>query len=189
MQATPPRKLVYYIAMTADHYIAHDDTSIDGFPMQGQHVTDYLESLRDYDTVLMGRRTYEWGFQFGIEPGQPAPTYGHMMQYVFSQSMQEYDHEQLKVIRDNPADFVKTLKAEEGGSIYLCGGGKLAGHLFNAGLVVELILKVNPVVYGQGIPLLDGVATTAPLTLLKSTAYKSGVIFLHYALAPSPADA
>jgi dihydrofolate reductase len=180
-----PRKVIYYVAMSIDHNIAHEDESIDGFLMEGQAITDYVKSLQDYDTVLMGRRTYEWGYQFGVEPGQPAPMYAHMMQYVFSQSMENYQHEQLHVIREDPADFVHELKAQMGGAIYLCGGGQLAGNLLEAGLVDELILKVNPVLFGKGVPVFGNLSKTLNLTLLDTKVYNNGMIFLHYAIGLS----
>ncbi|GAB4511559.1 MAG: dihydrofolate reductase family protein [Anaerolineae bacterium] len=176
------RKLVYYVAMTVDHYIAHEDETMDGFLMEGQHVTDYLNSLRDFDTVLMGRRTYEWGYQFGIQPGEPSPVYGHMMQYVFSQSMNAYQHTQLQVIREEPSDFVRQLKAQVGGSIYLCGGGQLAGTLLESGLVDELLLKINPVVFGSGIPVFGRLTRGFKLTLLNTKVYTNGVMFTHYTI-------
>jgi dihydrofolate reductase len=132
----------------------------------------------------MGRRTYEWGYRFGIQPGQPSPTYSHMMQYVFSQSMPEFQHEQLRVIRDDPAEFVRRLKAERGGSIYLCGGGQLAGYLCEHGLVDELILKLNPVVFGTGIPVFGDLQRGMALSLLDTKVYQNGVLFLRYRVHP-----
>ncbi|MBZ0306963.1 MAG: dihydrofolate reductase family protein [Anaerolineae bacterium] len=177
-----PRKLIYYVAVTVDHYIAHEDESIDGFATEGQHIIDYLDSLRDFDTVLMGRNTYEWGFQFGIQPGNPVPVYANMMQYVFSQTMEAYTHEQLQVIRADPAEFTYSLKQQEGKAIYLCGGGQLAGYLLKQGLVDEIILKVNPVLFGCGIPLLSNVHQTVALSMLDVKLYSNGVIFQHYAV-------
>lgn len=179
MQQTP-RRVVYYVAMSIDHYIAHEDETIDGFATEGHHISDYVTSLRDYDTVLMGSRTYEWGYQFGVQPGQPVPTYNHMMQYVFSQSMPDYQHEQLCVIRDDPAEFVQQLKAQEGGAIYLCGGGQLASSLLDQNLVDELILKLNPVIFGAGIPVFGHLKRTLALSLLDTKVYNNGVTFLHY---------
>ena len=66
------RQLAYYVASTADGFIAHEDHTVDGFVPVGAHVTDYLESLKnDYDVALMGRRTYEFGFQFGVTNPYP----------------------------------------------------------------------------------------------------------------------
>lgn len=180
-----PRKLVYYVAISVDHYIAHDDETIGGFLTEGHHINDYITSLRDYDTVLMGRRTYEWGYQFGVEPGQPAPMYSHMKQYVFSQSMPDYKGEQLQVIREDPVTFVRDLKAEEGGAIYLCGGGSLAGYLLAHNLVDTLILKVNPVIFGSGIPVFGDFSRTLSLSLCDTKIYNNGVMFVHYAVNAS----
>lgn len=179
---TPTRKVVYYVAMTVDHYIAHEDETVDGFLAEGDHIPDYLKSLRDYDTVLMGRRTYEWGYQFGVKAGEPVPTYAHMMQYVFSRTMPDSQHEQLQVIREDAAEFVRRLKAQDGGAIYLCGGGALAGYLLNHALVDEMILKLNPVVFGKGIPVFGDSSRGFGLTLLDTKIYNNGVLFLHYAV-------
>src|SRR5262249_26567871 len=66
-ERTPMRKLKYYVASTVDGFIGHEDGSVNGFLEQGEHVTDYLESLKTwFDVVLMGRKTYEFGFQFGV---------------------------------------------------------------------------------------------------------------------------
>lgn len=176
------RKVVYYVAVTLDQYIAHEDETIDGFLAEGHHIPDYMKSLRDYDTVLMGRRTYEWGYQWGVKPGEPSPTYAHMMQYVFSKSMDDYQHPQLQVVREEPAGFVRQLKAQEGGLIYLCGGGALAGHLLEHELIDELIFKVNPVVFGSGIPVFGESRKGFTLSMLDTKVYNNGVIFLHYAI-------
>jgi dihydrofolate reductase len=176
------RKLVYYVATTVDHYIAHQDGSVGGFLAEGHHIQDYFDSLRDYDTVLMGKDTYEFGYQFGVKPGDPSPTYAHMMQYVFSQSMEEYKNPQLQVIREDAGAFVSRLKGQAGGSIYLCGGGRLAGSLLGAELVDELILKVNPVVFGKGIPVFGDSGKEFALSLLDTKVYNNGTLFLHYAI-------
>lgn len=75
------RKLIYHVATTLDHYIAHEDHSIEGFLQEGDHVTDYVASFQNYDTVIMGKATYEFGYQYGMEPGQPA--YPNMKHYIF----------------------------------------------------------------------------------------------------------
>lgn len=174
------RELVYYVAVSLDHYIAQADGSVGGFLEEGKHIYDYLKSLRDYDTVLMGKNTYEFGYQYGLEPGQPAPIYGPMMNYVFSQSMEQYQHEQLEVIRENPSDFVQNLKQQEGGSIYLCGGGQLAGTLLDAHLIDRLILKINPIIFGAGIPLFGASTQAVTLHMEDTTVYSNGVIFANY---------
>jgi dihydrofolate reductase len=180
MMSSTQRKLVYYVASSLDGFIAHRDGAVNGFLSEGRHIPDYLASLHEYATVLMGKATYEWGYQWGVQPGQPSPTYAHMMQYVFSSTMPAYQHPQLQVIREDAADFVGKLKTQAGKAIYLCGGGQLAGYLLAAKQIDELIIKLNPVYFGAGIPLFGSNQEQVALNLLASKTYANGVVFLHY---------
>ncbi len=173
------RKIIYHVASTLDGYIAHKDGSTQGFLEDGEHVSDYLESLKDYDTVIMGRNTYEYGYNFGLPPGQPA--YPHMMHYIFSRSLNfKETHEQVHVVKENQIDFVLGLKETVGSPIYLCGGGKFANFLLRHKLIDELKIKMNPVLFGEGIKLFEGSSETYRLHELNSIAYKSGALLLNY---------
>lgn len=175
------RKIVYHVATSLDHYIAQKDGSANGFLPEGDHVTEYLASLQDYDTVIMGRHTYEFGYQYGIEPGQPA--YPHMQHYLFSKSLQfDNSSPQVEVIAEKQLEFIRTLKEEEGSPIYLCGGGQFAGWLLDNELIDELKVKLNPVVFGSGIPLFGTSHKAVNLQLKASKTYESGVMLLTYDL-------
>ena len=170
------RKLKYHVASTINGFIAHLDHTINGFVAEGEHVTDYLESLRnDYDTVLMGRRTYEFGFQFGVTNPYP-----WMKQYVLSRTMERSPDPNVELVSQNIIDFVRGLKEAAGKDIYLCGGADLAGRLIAEGLVDEIILKLNPVAFGSGIPLFSGAVKQIDLELTGSKVYASGVVLLNY---------
>ncbi len=65
-------KIVYYVASSIDGFIAGVNDDISGFVPGGSGVEKYLSDLKSFKTVIMGRRTYEFGYQFGLEPGQPA---------------------------------------------------------------------------------------------------------------------
>ena len=170
------RKLKYHVATTMDGFIAHEDHTIDGFVAEGDHVTDYLESLKtDYDIVLMGRRTYEFGFQYGVTNPYP-----WLKQYVLSRSMSSSPDANVELVSDNIVDFVRDLKTGTGKDIYLCGGSDLATSLFKENLVDEIILKLNPVVFGTGLPLFSETLKQGALELIDSKVYASGVVLLHY---------
>jgi dihydrofolate reductase len=172
------RKIKYHVASTPDGYIARKDHTIDGFLAEGEHVTEYLESLKnDYDVALMGRRTYEFGFQFGVTNPYP-----WMRQYVFSRTMGRSPDPNVELVSENLIDIVKELKKETGKAIYLCGGAELAATLFTEDLVDEIILKLNPVLLGSGIPLFSKTIKQSDLELVDSKVYRSGVVLLHYNL-------
>lgn len=176
------RKIIYHVATTLDCFIAHEDHSIDGFLNEGDHVTDYLAHLQQYDTVIMGKGTYVFGYNYGMKPGD-AP-YPHMQHYIFSKTLEFEDesNEKVKIIRDHEIEFLQQLKQTEGSAIYCCGGAVFAGFLLDNQLIDELIIKLNPVLFGSGVPLFasNEMFKTLPLTLLDSKKYDSGVMLLTY---------
>lgn len=124
------RELVYHVATSIDGFIAHDDDSIDGFLMEGPHTDDYLAALRDdYDAVVMGRRTYEWGYAYGAEPGEPAYEPFGLANHIVSRTLPFDSRPGFEVIRADPAARVAGIKRQDGAAIYLCGGSQLAGLL------------------------------------------------------------
>ena len=172
------RELKYHVASTVDGFIAHNDHTIDGFIGEGEHVTDYLDSLKaDYDTVLMGRRTYEFGLQFGVTNPYP-----WLKQYVLSRSMESSPDVNVELVSENVIAFVKGLKEVPGKAIYLCGGAELAAALFAENLIDEVVLKLNPVLFGSGVPLFSGVVKQNALELTRHKIYESGVLLLNYRL-------
>ncbi|WP_396021743.1 dihydrofolate reductase family protein, partial [Bacillus cereus group sp. BfR-BA-01380] len=84
-------ELIYHVAVSLDNFIA-DQGMIDrninnsSFLFDGDHIPDFLSDIHQYDAVLMGRKTYEFGFQFGAKPGEPG--YKGIKHYIFSNSMQ-----------------------------------------------------------------------------------------------------
>lgn len=188
------RKLIYFIAATLDGFIAHEDGSFDGFSWDDEFIahlfSEYSETipahLKDetgskenklFDTVLMGRKTYEVGLQQGIT--NPYPT---LNQYVFSRTMRESPDENITLISDNVIEEIKALKNKPGKSIWLCGGSELASQLLSAGLIDQFIIKLNPVVFGSGISLFVDRIESKALILTESKAFKSGHLILHYTI-------
>ncbi len=186
------RELKYYIACTVDRFIAHSDGSVDGFPPpEGEYLADLLESfpetfpahLRDalgihgsnkwFDVILMGRKTYEAGLKVGVTNPYP-----QLKQYLFSRSMKESPDENVELVSGDAVALVRELKKQTGKDIWLCGGGDLATTLFPE--IDEIIMKLNPILLGEGIPLFSGVINLTALELTDSKIYSNGFILLHY---------
>lgn len=171
------RDLVYDVAVSVDGFICRWDGGIQDFDPDGPHVVDYRTRLNGYDTVIMGRRTYEFGYQYGLAPGSRA--YPHMEHYVFSSSL-EFDHEhQLNIVAEGAAAVVRDLKERAGSEIYLCGGSVFAGSLLQEQLIDRLVLKVNPIVIGEGLPLFSSSAR-ARLKCTATKRYENGVLLAEY---------
>jgi dihydrofolate reductase len=187
------RSLVYYVATTLDGYIARPDGSFDEFPWDEDYIAALMELFpetfpapfrrahhgtdenRRFGAVLMGRRTY----QVGLEQGLTSP-YPTLDQYVFSRTMESSPDPAVTLISKDAAETVARLKNEDGKDIWLCGGGALASTLFDAKLIDELILKLNPVVFGTGTPLFAHRVKGQMLELTEVERYLSGHVRLHY---------
>ena len=158
------RKLVYYVAVTLDGFIAAEDGTYDGFIFEGDHMAGinahYPETLptqlrepfgladapnTKFDTVLMGRHTYQ-------VPGGLASPYAHLRQFVVSSTLTDTPDD-VEVINSDVAGRVRALKEEDGLDIWLCGGGKLAAELLPQ--IDRMLVKIHPLVFGRGIPLFD----------------------------------
>ncbi|MDY7095966.1 MAG: dihydrofolate reductase family protein [Acidobacteriota bacterium] len=186
------RNLVYYIATTLDGFIARPDGSFDDFPWDDEFIR-WLQEIypetfpapmrpdatraenQAFDAVLMGRRTYEVGVRQDLT--SPYPT---LDQFVLSSTMEQSPDPAVTLVSEDVASFVADLKATPGKDIWLCGGSVLATSLFEAQLVDRVILKLNPVLFGEGIPLLDRRLATVTLTLESSRVFAGGHVLLDY---------
>jgi dihydrofolate reductase len=107
------------------------------------------EPGRRFDAVLMGRGSYEPGLSEGV-----TSPFAHMKQYVVSSTLGRIDDPKVELVESDPLGLVRRLKKEEGGDIWLCGGGKLATQLLDE--LDELIIKSYPVVAGGGVSMFSG---------------------------------
>ena len=171
-------KIIYYVAISIDGFIAGSNDDISDFVQGGNGVNKYLSDLQNFKTVIMGRRTYEFGYKFGLEPGQPA--YPHMEHYIFSDSLELEQTAETVHIEKRSIDRVKEIKESADTDIYLCGGGEFAGWLLENGLIDQLKIKLNPIILGDGIPLFGSSSSKAKWKLIETESYDQGLTFLTY---------
>jgi dihydrofolate reductase len=174
------RKIVYYVAMSLDGFIAGPNEKIDGYVSDGSGLETYLNDLKKFDTVIMGRKTYEFGFKFGIIPGMPA--YEHMDHYIFSNTASyEKSHPQVKIVQRD-LEIVKELKEGDGSDIYLCGGGVFAGWLLENELIDVLKIKLSPAIFGDGLKLFGNSKKEVQMELIELGKHDHGLVLLTYKL-------
>lgn len=187
------RTLTYFVAISADGFIAEADGSSDRFPITGSHIDAMCAELPEtlpgaarnhfgltgagrFDTVLEGRASHQVGLDAGVPDAYP-----HLRHLVFSSTLELVDPA-IELVPGDPLSRVRELKAEDGMGIWLCGGGRLATALLPE--IDELVLKVNPLLMGAGIPLLAD-RTGVDLELVASRPFDSGVVWNTYVPKPS----
>lgn len=187
------RRLTYYIAVSLDGRIAGPGDEVDFYPQPEDYTAwmleEYPETIpshgrahlgiserpnRHFDTVVMGRRTYEPGLREGV-----TSPYAHLRQYVVSTTQEELDPD-VTVVREDPVALVRRLKAEDSPlDIYLAGGARLAGAVLPE--IDRFVVKLYPVVAGAGHPMVEG-AGFAPgeLALTDARTFAGGNVVLTY---------
>jgi dihydrofolate reductase len=172
------RNIVYYVATSIDGFISGPNDDISGFAVESNGVQQYLEDLKFFDTVIMGRKTYEFGYKYGVVPGQPA--YPHMTHYIFSDSLEfENAHEKVKVCKRDIHE-IEQLKKTNGTDIYLCGGGEFAGWLLDHALIDILKIKLNPLILNGGVKLFGNSTKTFKTELLDTKNFDHGLQIITY---------
>lgn len=185
------RKLVYYVAVSIDGYIAGESGSTAGLSSEPDYVADLAELLpetipghlrgllgvtepaRRFDTVLMGRNTHQIAVDAGLTSGYP-----HLDQHVFTSHDDLPDDPALTLHDGDPVAVVQALKACPGRDLWLCGGGHLAGQLLAE--IDELILKMSPVALGRGIRLFGSTCAPVAFHLGTTRFFDNGVVMLSY---------
>jgi dihydrofolate reductase len=172
------RKIVYYVASSLDGFISGLNEDVSGFVGKGNGVDRYLTDLENFDTVIMGRNTYEFGYKYGLKPGQPA--YLHMKHYIFSNNL-KLENPDIKVeVKKIDLTEINLIQNQEGTDIYLCGGGQFAGWLLDHQKIDILRLKLNPLILGEGIKIFGSSTKQYNLQLIETLLYENGLQIMTY---------
>lgn len=168
------RRVRYSVAMSLDGYIAGPNGENDWILMDPE--IDFGALMGSFDTVLLGRRTYETtrGMGGGGMPGMRA--------YVFSRTLEPADCPGVELSAD-PARTLAEIKAQPGKDLWLFGGGQLFRSLLHLGLVDSVEVAVIPILLGDGLRLLPSPAERAKLKLMGHRVYeRTGTVSLEYAI-------
>lgn len=170
------RKVILYIAMSLDGYIARENDDIDWLSMVENPPEDYgyAEFVQNVDTVIMGRKTYDKVCSFGIE----FPHKGRKC-YVLSRTKTGAD-ENVEYYSGNLKNLILDLKNTEGGNIFVDGGAETVNELLKLGMIDEFIVSVIPIFLGSGIRLFKDGRPEQKLKLRGSTEYATGLVKLRY---------
>lgn len=173
------RKVVLFIAMSLDGYIADKNGNVDWLGGQNQNeetLDTYSIFIKDIDTVIMGWNTYH---QVVTDLSPTEWIYNNLTSYVVT-------HKELsstdKIIftQKSPCNIVNELKQEQGKNIWICGGANIIQQLIDADLIDEYYISVIPTLLGTGIRLFGTNSKEIKLKLMYTQSY-NGITDLIYA--------
>lgn len=169
------RRVRYSVAMSLDGFIAGPNGEYDWIIMDPS--IDFAATFKQFDTFLMGRRTFEFTQQSGggSEMGSGTQT------IVFSRTLRQSDYPKI-VVSSKVAETIAALKEKPGKDIWLFGGGELFRSVLDAGLIDTVEVAVVPVMLSQGVPLLPAGSRSPVLKLTEAKSLPAGIVLLSYAL-------
>lgn len=171
------RKVILGLAVSLDGYIARENGDVDWLKMEdlSEGADEAKEFYNSIDAIFLGRKTYQKGLEMG-----GASAFGDIPCYVFSRTVQKSENTNLHFISGNVKEHVEELKRLEGKNILLMGGGEIATVFFEEDLIDELIIGIQPVILGKGIPLFLPHERQTELERFDVKMRKSGTVQISY---------
>ena len=165
------RKVIAGFACSLDGYIEGPHGEYDWILVNKE--IDFAEQMKQYDTFLYGRRTYEAVAKEGYRYPKSAA------HYVFSHSLDRVA-DGFILVKGDLRKEVLAIKQSEGKDIAVFGGAGLLTSLLNQNLVDELSISFIPVLLGAGKPMVNFLDRRISLHLIKTHAYSNGTVNMTY---------
>jgi dihydrofolate reductase len=182
--ATDMFKVTIHMVSSLDGYIAKKDNSVSWFETadnyeKGVNVTgeDAQEFLKKIDCYVMGARTYEHALELSKSYGW---VYGDVPTIVLTHRKLPIDKQNIETYSGDLNKLVNERLKPKYKNVWLVGGAKLAKDFIRLNLADEIRQSILPVILGDGTPFFDQIGQEQALHLKNVTAYKSGMVELHY---------
>jgi len=180
------RKVIFFNLTSLDGYFEGPDRDINWHIVDDEFNEFAIQQTGEFGALLFGRVTYE--LMAGYWPTEAAkrddPMIAGLMnslpKVVFSKTLEKVEWENTKLVKANFVAEVLKLKQQSGKDIAIFGSSDLAVTLIEHNLIDELRIMVNPIVLGEGKPILHGFKAKLSLKLIKTRTFKTGNVLLYY---------
>lgn len=178
-------RVTIHMAASLDGFIARQDGNVDwletadhfegGEPMAPESAAEFLRTI---DCYIMGSHTYETALAFEARGlGWP---YGDTPTVVLTSRQLRRARRTVEFYTGDLQRLLEDRLRPQYRSIWLVGGGALAGECLRRGLADELRYSILPVLIGDGIAFFEGLDRDVALHLLEVKAYQNGVVAVRY---------
>ena len=179
------RKIIVYIATSADGFIARLDGSVDWLdrprPKGNYGMGAFYESI---DTILWGRKTCDVALDFQKKGATGSAFDAGVRNYVFTRGpLPSAAPVGVEFVNEPIKAFANRLREKKGKNIWMMGGAGIIASFLDEEEIDEFMIHVIPKFIGEGIPLIAPGRRTVPLQLISCTKFPDGVVKLHYAVS------
>ena len=182
--ATNRFKLTIHMVSSLDGMVAKKDNSISWF-----ETSDYYEKgielteedtgqfLKTIDCYVMGSRTYEHALELSESYGW---AYGDTPTIVVTHRNLPVERQNIEMYSGDLDNLVYERLKPNYTNVWLVGGPRLTKDFIRLKLADEIRVSVMPIILGDGTLFFDHIGQEQALHLKDVTAYKSGMVELHY---------
>jgi dihydrofolate reductase len=180
------RKIILQMMVTLNGYYEGPNQEIDWHNVDEEFNEYALDLLNTVDTLLFGRVTYQLMADYwpSASAGRDDPIVAGKMneaiKIVFSKTLPAVEWNNSRLVKDDIAQEISTLKQQPGKDMAVFGSSDLAVTLITLGLIDEYRIIVNPVILGDGKPLFKGLPGQVKLKFIKAQTFRSGNVALYY---------
>lgn len=166
-------KVLLLAAMSADGFIGTDvaHRSLDW--RSKEDAAFFIAKTKEAGVIIMGSVTYKTFHLKRAPPGRRLIIYTRHPEKIVGENVETTD--------EKPRELLERLQAEGHESVVLGGGATINKLFVDEGLVHEMYLTVEPVLFGQGVNLFSG-NVNARLKLLSAANLGADSVLLHYSL-------
>ena len=184
------RKVISFMHVSLDGFTTGPNGELE-WAIVDEELNPYVDNLfRQVDTALYGRVTYQlmqsyWPTVLTDPEATPrdlahARWVENVSKFVFSTTLPRADWKNTRLVKDQIAEEIASLKQQPGRDLMIFGSPRLTHTFMHLGLIDEYRLFLNPIVLGGGIPLFQDIKSWTKLQLLETKTFKAGVVGLHY---------
>lgn len=174
------RNVVLMMSVSVDGYVAGPYGHAGGVPEPEQLKRWKLDRIRRAGTHIMGRVTYaEMAGYWPTSTDDYAAPMNEIPKVVFSTTLDRATWAGSSIARGDLADEIASLRRQPGGEIIAWGGANFAQALSRAGLVDEYALVIQPVAYGNGLPMFADLPGALQLELIEAKQFDSTVLHVY----------
>lgn len=184
------RNIIWIAHVSLDGYVANKEGKLDDFESGEDNLDFVAEICLDADAILSGRITHELLYSFWPQAGGlPGATraekkysnwYNAATKIVATKDPAPPEQPGVIKINNDLSQFVRTTKNKTGKAITIFGSPNLAGQLMEQNLIDVYWIFVNPVIFGEGVPLFKNRKHQRKLHLAESRRFANGETALKY---------
>ena len=175
------RKVIYGGACSLDGYFTARDGALDWLHMSQDVEAIMRESWANTDTILVGRKTWEFSKAMGGGGEMPGIK---VKSYVFSRTLTSLSERDTELVTSDAGTFVRKLKAQPGKDIIVMSGGNFATSLLKEGVIDEIGLNIHPILLGGGVPAFLDPGMRVKLELTECRRLDGGCVMVIYKVKP-----